>query len=182
VLSLLLAAAIGLSDTTTSADTNGPVRRAIPAPSDTVRRRKAVELSDAYYTRLTIHRWASYAELPLFAAEYVVGDKLMARGTPIAGWVKPTHIGLAVAISGLFGLNTITGGWNLVEGWSQLGDKRNLVVTHTAMMLAADGGFAVASVIAGKGLNAEQRHRTVSVASMGLAAVSTVVMWVAKNR
>jgi hypothetical protein len=66
----------------------------------------------------------------------------MARGTPIADWVKPTPIGFAVAISGLFGLNTITGGWNLVEGWSQLGDKRNLVATHTAMMLAADGGFA----------------------------------------
>jgi hypothetical protein len=149
---------------------------------DTVRRRRAVELSDAYYQRLTIHRWASYAELPVFAAEYVVGDRLMARGTPIAGWVKPTHIGIATVMGGLFGLNTLTGGWNLIEGWSQLGDKRTLVVAHTVMMLAADGGFAAASAIAGKGLNAEQRHRTVAVASMGLATVSTVVMWVAKNR
>jgi len=182
VLSLLLAATIQLSDITASIDTIGPVRRANAAPSDTIRRRRAVELSDAYYQRLTIHRWASYAELPLFAAEYVVGDKLMARGTPIAGWVKPTHISLAVAISGLFGLNTITGGWNLVEGWSQLSDNRSLVVTHTAMMLVADGGFAAASAIAGNGLNAEQRHRTVAVASMGLAAASTLVMWVAKNR
>ena len=182
MFALLLAAAIGFADTIPAVDTLGPVRRAIPAPSDTIRRRRAVELSDAYYQRLTIHQWASYAELPLFAAEYVVGDKLMARGTPIAGWVKPTHVGLAVAISGLFGINTITGGWNLIEGWSQLGDKRNLVVAHTVMMLAADGGFAASSIIAGRGLNAEQRHRTVAVASMGLAAVSTVVMWIAKNR
>ena len=38
----------------------------IPATaSDTVRkRRKAIEYSDAYYTRLEIHRIASYTELP----------------------------------------------------------------------------------------------------------------------
>lgn len=188
MLSLLLAAAIGVTgDTSLVARDSlpvigGPVRRAIPAPSDTVRRRRAVELSDWYYRRLEIHRLGSYAALPLFAAEYVVGDKLMARGTPIAGWVKPTHVGLAVAISGLFGLNTLTGGWNLVEGWSQLGDKRNLVVAHTVLMLAADGGFAAASAIAGRGLDAQRRHRTVAVVSMSAATVSTVVMWIAKSR
>jgi hypothetical protein len=188
LLSLFLAAAISVSGDTSrvASDTipaiRGPVRRAIPAPSDTVRRRRAVELSDWYYRRLEIHRLGSYAELPLFAAEWVVGDKLMARGTPIAGWVKPTHVGLATTIGGLFGLNTLTGGWNLVEGWSQLGDKRNLVVAHTVLMLAADGGLATASAIAGKGADAERRHRAVAVASMGAATVSTVMMWIAKNR
>lgn len=179
---LLLAASIQISDT--SRVPTGPVRRAIPAPSDTIRRRRTVDLSDAYYQRLTIHRWASYAELPLFAAEYLVGDKLMARGTPVAGWVKPTHVGLAATISGLFAVNTITGGWNLIEGWSQFGDRRSLIVTHTALMLLADGGFAGASLIAGngQGLDVQRRHRAVAVASMGAATVSTVMMWIAKNR
>jgi hypothetical protein len=182
VLFLLLAASITAGDTSAVRET-GPVRRAIPAPVDTVRRRRAVELSDAYYTRLTIHRWGSYAELPLFAAEYVVGDKLMSRGTPVAGWVKPTHIGLATAISGLFAINTVTGAWNLYEGWSQT-ENKPLVATHTALMLLADGGFAGASLIAGngRGIDTERRHRTVAVASMSAATISTVMMWIAKKR
>src|SRR4051812_24850357 len=98
MLSLLLAAVIAADTTPAPVDTltrpvspSGPVRRATNAPSDSAQptRRRTVVLSDAYYTRLTIHRYVSYAELPVFAAEYVVGDKLMARGTPIASWVKP---------------------------------------------------------------------------------------------
>lgn len=188
MLSLLLAIAIGAAPDTSVVSTDSipavtkPVRRAIPAPDDTVRRRKAVDLSDAYYQRLTIHRWASYAVLPLFAAEYVVGDRLMARGVPIANWVKPTHIGLAAGISGLFAINTVTGGWNLVEGWSQFGDRRPLVVAHTVLMLAADGGFAGASLLVHNRVTAERQHRAIAVASMGAATVSTVMMWIAKNR
>ena len=47
-------------------------------PADTGDTRpKAIEYSDAYYTRLTIHRYASYAELPLFATEYALGQKIL---------------------------------------------------------------------------------------------------------
>ena len=42
-----------------------------PAPRDTV-----IEYSKAYYQRLTIHRWGSYAMLPLFTAQYLVGRQL----------------------------------------------------------------------------------------------------------
>ena len=45
--------------------------------ADTGARPKAIEYSDAYYTRLTIHRYASYAELPLFAAEYALGQRIL---------------------------------------------------------------------------------------------------------
>jgi len=139
-------------------------------------------LSDAYYTRLTIHRYVSYAELPVFAAEYVLGDKLMSRGTPVAGWVKPTHVGVAATLGGLFAVNTITGVWNLAEGWSQPGGHRPLVVTHSVLMLAADAGFAIAPlVVHDNGLDGEKNHRAIAVASMSVAAVSTVVMWVAKK-
>lgn len=188
MISLLLAAAVTFAGDTSvvSTDTtpvvNGAVGRAIAAPSDTVRRRRAIELSDWYYRRLEIHRLGSYAELPLFAAEYWVGDRLMARGVPIANWVKPTHIGLAAGIGGLFAINTLTGGWNLVEGWSQLGDKRTLVVAHTILMLAADGGFAGASLLVHNRVSAERQHRAVAAVSMGAATVSTVMMWIAKNR
>jgi hypothetical protein len=149
-----------------------------------VRRRHTVELSDAYYVRLETHRWGSYAELPLFATEYWLGDKLMARGTPVANWVKPTHVGVAMGLGGLFGLNTITGAWNLVEGWSQFGDNRKAIVAHTVLMLAADAGFAAAGMIADDdgNTNNQRLHRNVALGSMGVATIGTAMMWIAKNR
>jgi hypothetical protein len=43
--------------------------------TDTIpRRRRAVEYSDQYYTRLQIHRWGSWLEFPLFGAEYWLGQ------------------------------------------------------------------------------------------------------------
>ncbi len=189
MLHLLLVASIGLSAAPSSpaVDTSWfagvAVRRHPLEPTDTVRRRRSVELSDWYYRRLTIHRWGSYVEFPLFAAEYLLGDKLMDRGTPVPGWVKPTHVAVAASLGGLFGLNTITGTWNLAEGWSQLGDNRKLVVAHTALMLIADAGFAGAGLIAGdaRGVDGQRRHRAVAVASMGTAAIGTAIMWIGKR-
>jgi hypothetical protein len=52
-----------------------------PIVGDTVARKRtrprAIEYSDAYYTRLRIHQIASYAELPMFAAEWVLGQRLL---------------------------------------------------------------------------------------------------------
>jgi hypothetical protein len=189
MFSLLLAVAMSVDTTSIRPDTiavpSGPVRRATFAPADSTQpvRRRTVQLSDAYYTRLTIHRYLSYAELPVFAAEYVLGDKLMARGTPIAGWVKPAHVGVAMGLAGLFGVNTITGVWNLAEGWSQLGDRKPLVVAHSALMLAADAGFAIAPLVVHgqNSIGGQRQHRAIAVASMGAATVSTVMMWIAKR-
>ena len=48
------------------------------AVSDTPRvRPHAIEYSDAYNTRLTIHRWGSCTMLPLFASEYYLGNRLL---------------------------------------------------------------------------------------------------------
>ena len=47
------------------------------APDTIKPRRKAFRVSEAYETRLFIHRVASYATIPLFVAEYTVGDRLM---------------------------------------------------------------------------------------------------------
>jgi hypothetical protein len=78
--------------------------------ADTVpRRRRAVEYSDEYYSRLQLHRWGSWLEFPVFGAEYWLGQKLMSRDETPASWVKPTHAVVAGALGGLFALNTITG-------------------------------------------------------------------------
>jgi len=68
LMSPVPAAAGGFSiDPTPSARSGGPDGT---AP-------QLVEYSDACFTRLTIHRWASYLTVPLFASQYIVGRKLM---------------------------------------------------------------------------------------------------------
>jgi len=147
----------------------------------TVRRPRAIEHSDAYYTRLTIHRVASYAELPLFGAEYVLGERLLhdeRTGFPPSS-LKAAHAGVAGGLAVLFGVNTITGVWNL---WDSRHDpsNRTLRIIHSVAMLGADAGFAVAGATGGNAKNslqAAQRHRIVSVGSMALATAGTAIMW-----
>jgi hypothetical protein len=84
------------------------------ATEDTTQsRHRAVEYSDWYARRLTIHRWGSYAMLPLFVGEYVLGEKLI-DGTATSS-TRGLHQGVAGAVGGLFAINTVTGVWNLWE-------------------------------------------------------------------
>jgi hypothetical protein len=105
----------------------------------------AFEYSDAYRARLRVHRDASYAMLPLFAAEAVVGEKLFK--SPNAPGLRTAHGWLNVGILGLFGVDTITGVWNLKEGWHDPhGRARRLI--HSLLMLTADVGFVATDRLA----------------------------------
>lgn len=154
-------------------DTVPPARRELtphakPAP--------AVEYSDAYYTRLTIHRIGSYAMLPLFAGEYYLGDKLL-NGSDNAEWIKPVHVGVAMGIGGLFTANTVTGLWNL---WDARHDPngRTLRILHTSLMLAADAGFALTPLFADDDDSGKlSAHKNVALASMSVATLGTAIMW-----
>ncbi len=147
----------------------------------TSRRPRAIEYSDAYYTRLTIHRVASYAELPLFGAEYVLGERLLRderTGVPPSS-LKTAHVGVAGGLAVLFGVNTVTGAWNL---WDSRHDpaNRTLRIIHSVAMLGADAGFAWAGAIGGNARNSAhgaQQHRAVSVGSMAVATAGTAIMW-----
>ncbi len=154
------------------------------AASDTVRkRRKAIEYSDWYYRRLQIHRWGSWVELPLFAGEYWLGNKLMPRGEPIANWLRPAHRTVAGGLGVLFGINTITGVWNLWDSRNDT-DDRGLVWTHSALMLASDAGFAITGALghnARRSINGANQHRNAALASIGLATVGTAIMWVKRG-
>lgn len=168
-------------------------RFAPPLAADTpVRRPRAVEHSDAYYTRLTIHRIGSYVILPLFAAEYVVGQKLLNQ-EPTPGGLKGLHTGLALGVVGVFGLNTITGAWNL---WDARHDEegRTRRTLHALTMLAADGGFAATALIRPHRQRVftpggvirtfdtarARTHKDIAMGSISLATVSTVMMWLWK--
>jgi hypothetical protein len=154
-------------------------------------RPKAIEYSDAYYTRLMIHRYASYAVLPLFVVEYVAGEKLLQQGSRAPLWAEKVHKPAAIALGGLFLVNTVTGVWNLVESRNDpTGRSRRTV--HAIMMLAADAGFAVAAQLAPSTRKIDARiasgtvggwtpHKTVAVASIGVATIGDVMMWLWKD-
>lgn len=158
-----------------------PLPDAGPAVDTTSRRPRAIYYSDSYYTRLTVHRIASYAELPLFGAEYILGERLLhdeRTGFPPSG-LKAAHAGVAGALGVLFAVNTVTGAWNF---WDSRSDpaNRTLRIIHSVAMLSADAGFAWAGAIGGSARNSAQaarHHRSVSVGSMALATAGTAIMW-----
>jgi hypothetical protein len=155
--------------------------------TDTVARKrpKSIDYSDAYYTRLEIHRVASYAELPLFATEYVLGERLLKEertGFPSQG-LKTAHTTVALGLGALFTVNTVTGVWNL---WESRSDPANraLRFIHSVAMLGADAGFAWAGASGGgakQTLSNANHHRTISVSSMALATAGTAMMWLFHN-
>ncbi len=140
-----------------------------------------VDYSDAYFTRLTIHKWASVLTLPLFAGQYAVGRKLL-NGDG-SDHLRNVHGLLAGSIAGLFAVNTITGGLNAIEAWYDP-DGRNRRTLHTVLMLVADVGFIVTGATAQENENEggvrttanNNTHRNVALASMGTALVGIAVM------
>lgn len=157
-------------------------------PRDTVPKRKrprAVEYSDAYYTRLRIHHIASYTELPLFAAEYILGQRLLKEertGFPSSG-LKTAHTTVALGLGALFTINTVTGGWNLWESRANP-EGRTRRFIHSVAMLGADAGFAWAGASGGDANESESggnHHRAIAVSSMALATAATAMMWFFNN-
>lgn len=158
--------------------TVAPPPIAPPAPSDTLRRAEMVELSDGYYTRLTIHRAGSWLMLPMFAAQYAAGDQLMRRGSDAPEWARRAHGPLAAGVATLFTVNTVTGVWNAWEARGvRQGRARRLL--HSGLMLVADAGFTATGLMAEdaeESSSRRQQHRTVALASMGAAAAGWIVM------
>ncbi|HEV8218451.1 MAG TPA: hypothetical protein VGP95_21525 [Gemmatimonadaceae bacterium] len=152
------------------------------ASSDTIRPRKkkvvAVEYSDWYGRRLTIHRWASYLTLPLFAGNYVTGQQLLQNGNRAPTWAIDAHGPLAAGVTTLFAFNTFTGGWNLIEARSDP-NGRAWRTTHAVLMLTADAGFAAAGLLSNRAERSDQLrrlHRTVALASISTATLSYLMM------
>jgi len=149
-----------------------------------VRRPLAIEYSDQYYTRLTIHRYGSYAMLPLFAAEYSLGQNLINDASP-PSWMKPSHALVAGGIGVLFGVNTITGVWNLWES-RQDPNGRTRRILHSVLMIASDAGFAAAGAYTPSHedfsdyntyLHRVHVHRSLAIGSIALSTIGGGMMW-----
>ncbi|MEP6989367.1 MAG: hypothetical protein ABJA80_00445 [bacterium] len=157
------------SDVAASADTV-PVRKR--------RRVVAVEYSDWYGRRLTVHRWASYLTLPLFAGNYATGQQLLDKGNQAPEWAIRSHGPLATSVATLFGVNTFTGVWNLIDGRNDP-NGRKWRTTHAVLMLVADAGFTTAGILSNEAERSDSRrrlHRTVALSSIGVSLVSYAMM------
>jgi hypothetical protein len=153
-----------------------------PAP-----RALAFEYSDGYRTRLKIHKYASYATLPIFVAQYAVGQKLYNGDNSDS--MGSAHKALVGATAALFAVNTVTGVWNLSEGRKDPNHKTKRMV-HGLLMLAADAGFVATGVTAPHseresneggfettgGGNSQSTHRALAISSMAVATVSYLMM------
>jgi hypothetical protein len=149
----------------------------------TRRRRRAVEVSEAYGQRLQIHRYLSYAMIPVFTAQYIAGSKLydaqQTGGSPAPGWAKPVHQAGAATIAGIFGINTVTGVWNLWDS-RHTPEHRWLRYSHAVVMLGADAAFAYTGIkLSSEAENSfvkRDQHRKVALYAIGASTVSGVVM------
>ncbi len=135
----------------------------------------AFEYSDAYAVRRKIHVYASLATLPLFATEVILGSKLYDGDASDS--VRSAHSAVAGGIGVLFGVNTVTGVWNMWEARKDPnGKKRRLI--HGLTMLGADAGFVATGMLAPDDDEEGNKslHRNVALTSIGIATGSYLYM------
>jgi hypothetical protein len=152
-------------------------------PADTVRkpRRKAFVYSEAYATRLTIHRRLSWAMLPLFAVSYFSGDQILKKSDAAPAWARNSHGPAATGSAILFGANSLTGFWNLYEGRHDPNGRTRRIL-HSVLFTTASAGFVYAGTRMAD--DAEQsrdkrlQHRNLAIGSMGVSTLSWLIMLV----
>lgn len=149
----------------------------------------AIEHSSGYQARAKIHKYASFATLPLFASELALGQSLY-NSSSEQDSKKGLHAAIGAGIIGLFGVNTVTGSWNLFgEGWQEK-DGRALRLVHGLLMMAANAGFVATWATAPhrehEGFTAtfaddKSTHRNIAFASISAGTAGYLVMFLANH-
>ena len=180
---LLLALALRAPiDTSVGGPVAAPVGVTTAVSGDTARRPRAVEVGEWYERRLRLHRYGSYAMYPLFALETIAGNQLYDDPRNGPTWAKTGHRVGATGLGLVFGLNTVTGLWNLWDSRSVEHDRARRTV-HALFMLASDAGFTYAGARladqAEESAEKRREHRNLAYASMGtaLTGVAIMVFW-----
>src|SRR5262245_36433698 len=105
----------GAITTTTPAGVNQPLPAPPQAPTT------PSPYTRAYEVRQDIHKYASYATLPLFATEFALGESLGSEPGSSSS-ARGLHAAVGTGLVGLFFVNTVTGGWNL---WQSRDEKEH---------------------------------------------------------
>ena len=147
----------------------------------------AIEYSDAPEMRAKIHKYASWATLPLMATEFALGEKLYNDTNSETDSLRGLHGAVGAGLITLFGVNSVTGVWNLLESNQAPGHTKRLV--HGLMMLAAEGGFVAAAATApGHSRNPlvaintnKATHRDIAFVSIGVGTAGYLLMLLTRN-
>jgi len=142
----------------------------------------AIEYSEGHQTRAKIHKVSSWVTLPLMATEFALGESLYNDPNSLTSTMRGVHGAVGAGLIGFFGVQSVTGMWNLLDASSAPGHRRRLV--HGLLMLAAEGGFVAAAVTApGHGRNDlvnfdanKSTHRDIAVVSMGVGTAGYLFM------
>lgn len=150
------------------------------AMADTGKRRRipSIEYSETYHTRVGIHKALSFAMIPLFVGSAYTGFQLRNKKEAAPKWTRDIHGPLAAGTAIVFGMNTLTGVWNMWEGRKDPeGRQRRLI--HGALFLAAAAGFTYVTA-AGDNIRDSGKsnhwHRDVALGSMTISLVSWSIM------
>lgn len=142
-----------------------------PAP------RLAFEYSEGYRQRARIHKLASWATLPLFGAEAIIGSSLYSNPTSAK---RDAHVVIGAGIGALFAVNTATGVWNLLEARKDpsFGKKKWL---HSILMMGADVGFVATAATGpesehGESEGSRATHRAIVFSSIAMATTAYLIM------
>jgi hypothetical protein len=168
-----------------------PQQQPAQQPSTVPVHAAATVYSPGYETRGKIHKYASFASLPLFAAELYLGEKTYNSPTTDNSY-KGAHIAVGTGIVGLFGVNSVTGVMNLWEARHDP-EGRTVRLVHGILMMAADAGF-VATVATAPGgghnhgvpvptvnLNNRSVHRDIAIGSISVGTVGYLMMLLVKH-
>ena len=122
--------------------------------------------------------------LPLFAVSYYTGSQLAEKGKEgVSSTVRSLHPVAAGGAAVVFGVNTVTGLWNLWDARRDPADRKRRYL-HAALFMLADAGFAYAGSLgqnAGEERDTRSRHRTVAISSMGVSTAGWLVMLLRKD-
>lgn len=150
----------------------------------TKKRARSIEYSEWYGRRVAIHKTLSWAMLPLFAVSYYTGDQLAEKGRAgVSSTVRSLHPLAAGGAAGVFGVNTVTGLWNLWDSRHDPADRKRRYL-HSALFILADAGFAYAGSLgddAGNNGAIRRRHRNIALGSMGVSTAGWLVMLLRKD-
>ena len=140
------------------------------APAPTL----AFEYSEGYRTRAKVHRVASFATLPLFVTEAIVGQSLYNEPTDSK---RDAHLVVAGAIGALFAVNTVTGAWNLLEARKDphFGKRK---WAHALLMFGGDIGMVTTAALGpGEGdSDGKAAHRASAITTAALATTGYLIM------
>jgi len=156
----------------------------VSSPNSTPQASPAVTVYSRFYeVRADIHKYASFATLPLFATEVVLGEALYNR--PGNSGLNSAHQAVGTAIVGLFVANSVTGVWNLWEGRHDT-RRRKIRVVHSVIMLVADAGFVATSATGPDSrrpnFDADKAtHRNIAIASFGIGTAGYLLMLLGRH-